>query len=229
MSTKKTIQRKLSREEINRIDSAIARAKRDSKVPASAQQTIPTCACIPMASARQRMPYIPKPFSSKILIISRLRTRTRQPSLTTGATSSTTLPLVPAFKEKLLAAKAQQECNRKLCGRSYNKEFIDYVCVNELGVRIRPSYVTTAFPKLLEDHGLRKIRFHDFRHSCASLQLANNVSMKQIQDWLGHSDFATTANIYSHLDFDSNGYQHKPWLMDLISSLSQSQESIILR
>lgn len=41
MSTKKTIQGKLSREERNRIESAIARAKRDSKVPATAQQTIP--------------------------------------------------------------------------------------------------------------------------------------------------------------------------------------------
>lgn len=99
--------------------------------------------------------------------------------------------------------KAQQESNRKLCGRSYSKEFLDYICVNELGVRIRPNYVTTAFPKLLEEHGLRKIRFHDLRHSCASLLLANNVPMKQIQDWLGHSDFATTANIYAHLDFNS--------------------------
>ena len=81
--------------------------------------------------------------------------------------------------------------------------FFNYICVNELGVRIRPNHVTTAFPKLLEEHGLRKIRFHDLRHSCASLLLANNVPMKQIQDWLGHSDFATTANIYAHLDFNS--------------------------
>ena len=42
-----------------------------------------------------------------------------------------------------------------------------------------------------------------YGHSCASLLLANNVPMKQIQDWLGHSDFATTANIYAHLDFNS--------------------------
>ena len=122
---------------------------------------------------------------------------------TKNKSSMRTLPLVPAFKEKLLAAKAQQESNRKLCGRSYSKDFLDYICVNELGVRIRPNYVTTAFPKLLEEHGLRKIRFHDLRHSCASLLLANNVPMKQIQDWLGHSDFATTANIYAHLDFNS--------------------------
>lgn len=122
---------------------------------------------------------------------------------TKNKSSMRTLPLVPAFKEILLAAKEQQEINRKLCGRSYSKDYLDYVCVNELGVRIRPGYVTTAFPKLLEDNNLRRIRFHDLRHSCASLLLANNVPMKQIQDWLGHSDFATTANIYAHLDYNS--------------------------
>ena len=39
--------------------------------------------------------------------------------------------------------------------------------------------------------------------ACASLLLANGVPMKQIQDWLGHSDFSTTANIYAHLDYNS--------------------------
>ena len=38
------------------------------------------------------------------------------------------------------------------------------------------------------------------RHSCASVLLAQGVPMKQIQEWLGHSDMSTTANIYSHLD-----------------------------
>ncbi|MBO5277522.1 MAG: tyrosine-type recombinase/integrase, partial [Clostridia bacterium] len=41
------------------------------------------------------------------------------------------------------------------------------------------------------------------RHSCASLLLANKVPMKMIQDWLGHSDMSTTANIYSHVDHTS--------------------------
>ena len=39
--------------------------------------------------------------------------------------------------------------------------------------------------------------------ACASLLLANGVPMKQIQEWLGHSDFSTTANIYAHLDYSS--------------------------
>lgn len=50
---------------------------------------------------------------------------------------------------------------------------------------------------------MKKIRFHDLRHSCASLLLANGVPLKQIQEWLGHSDFSTTANIYAHLDYAS--------------------------
>ena len=73
--------------------------------------------------------------------------------------------------------------------------------MDELGERMRANYLTSAFPKFLESHGLRRMRFHDLRHSCASLLLANGVPLKQIQEWLGHSDIGTTANIYSHLDY----------------------------
>lgn len=45
--------------------------------------------------------------------------------------------------------------------------------------------------------------YHDLRHSCASMMLISGVVMKQIQEWLGHSDFSTTANIYAHLDYNS--------------------------
>ena len=47
------------------------------------------------------------------------------------------------------------------------------------------------------------MHFHDLRHSCASLLLANGVPLKQIQEWLGHSTFSTTADIYAHLDYKS--------------------------
>ena len=114
-----------------------------------------------------------------------------------------TLPLVPFVKERLLVLKKEQENNRRLCGRSYHKQFAGYVCINEMGDLIKPHYVTEQFPKLLDANGLRHIRFHDLRHSCASLLLANGVPLKQIQEWLGHSDIGTTANIYSHLDYKS--------------------------
>ena len=79
----------------------------------------------------------------------------------------------------------------------------EYVCVNEIGDLIKPHYVTESFPKLLKAKGMRQIRYHDLRHSSGSLVLANGVPMKQIQEWLGHSDFSTTANIYAHLDYSS--------------------------
>lgn len=117
--------------------------------------------------------------------------------------SMRTLPLVPAFKERLLALREQQDEHRRVCGRCYNRQYLDYICVDEMGTLLSPNYLSATFPKLLEKNGLRHIRFHDLRHSCASLLLANGVPMKQIQEWLGHSDFSTTANIYAHLDYSS--------------------------
>lgn len=114
-----------------------------------------------------------------------------------------TMPLVADFREMLLAKKEKQEHYRKLCGRSYCKEYLDYIFVNEMGERWKPSYLSDGFKRILEQNDLRRIRFHDLRHTCASLLLANNVPMKKIQEWLGHSDFSTTANIYAHLDYQS--------------------------
>ena len=117
--------------------------------------------------------------------------------------SMRTLPLIPGFRDLLLRKKAEQERYRILCGRSYCTEFLDYVCVNEMGERIKPDTLSASFKRILREAGLRDIRLHDLRHSCASLMLANGVPMKQIQEWLGHSDFSTTANTYAHLDYYS--------------------------
>ena len=114
-----------------------------------------------------------------------------------------TLPLIGSFREYFLQVKEAQELNKQVCGNCYNHEYDGFVFVDELGERMRANYLTSAFPKFLEDHGLRRMRFHDLRHSCASLLLANGVPLKYIQEWLGHSDFTTTANIYAHLDYKS--------------------------
>ena len=114
-----------------------------------------------------------------------------------------TLPLIPHIEEELLAEQARQEEMRKIMRGAYNKEYSEYICVDALGGLITPQYVSSHFQVILKENGLRKIRFHDLRHSCASLLLANNIPMKMIQDWLGHSDMATTANIYSHIDSSS--------------------------
>ncbi len=122
---------------------------------------------------------------------------------TKNKSSFRTLPLIPQVEEALLKKKAQDEEYRKVCRTSYSKQYLDYVFVDELGILLTPAYLTSGFPYLLEKHDLRKIRYHDLRHSCASLLLKNGVNMKAIQEWLGHSHFSTTANFYAHLDFDS--------------------------
>ena len=112
--------------------------------------------------------------------------------------SCRTMPLVPQFRELLIRMQERQKNCRELCGNCYTDT--DYIYVNDLGVPYKPNFVTQHFRILLQNNGLRIIRFHDLRHTCASLLLKNGVSMKDIQEWLGHSNFSTTANIYAHLD-----------------------------
>lgn len=122
---------------------------------------------------------------------------------TKSKSSYRTLPLVPPFRAKLLAVWEEQQSYKKLCGKSYNKAEGVYIYVDQLGNRIKPDYLTSQFPDFMVENEFRRIRFHDLRHSCASLLLACGVPLKQIQEWLGHSDFAITANTYAHLEFNS--------------------------
>ena len=65
-------------------------------------------------------------------------------------------------RERLLDLKAEQEENRRVCGKGYNREYIDYVCVNSIGNLIRTNYVTENFKRFLQGNGLREIRFMIF-------------------------------------------------------------------
>ena len=117
--------------------------------------------------------------------------------------SKRSLPLEPIVKSFLLELKEKQEKNKELCGDSYNQEYLEYICVDNCGNLIRPDYVTETFLKLLKKKKLKIIRFHDLRHTCASILLKNGANMKEIQAWLGHSNYNTTANLYAHLDTSS--------------------------
>ena len=124
---------------------------------------------------------------------------------TKNQSSYRTLPLVDDIIVILQEHKKQIDENKKLCGNSYNKKYLDYICVDSMGKLFRPEYVTDHFTLIMNKNKdiLRKIRFHDLRHSCASLLLAKGIPMKEIQDWLGHSTYSTTANIYAHLEKDT--------------------------
>ena len=119
---------------------------------------------------------------------------------TKNKTSYRTLPLVQDVIDVLIKFKEKQKDNKEVCKKGYNTQYEDYVCVDNLGEILRPDFITKHFKVILKNNDLRIIRFHDLRHSCASLLLARGISLKEIQEWLGHSNFNTTANIYAHLD-----------------------------
>ncbi|WHX28467.1 site-specific integrase [Brevibacillus agri] len=109
----------------------------------------------------------------KLIIVEKDRTKNKS--------SHRSLPLVAAFEELLLRIKKQQEQDRYLYKDSYCTDYLDYIYLDKLGHRIKPGYIMQLFPIVLSRHNLRPIRYHDLRHSCGSLLLANGVSMKEIQ------------------------------------------------
>ena len=119
-------------------------------------------------------------------------------SLKTTA-SYRTLPIDETFYDYLVNLKTIQDSNKKLCGKSYNQDYKDYICVNGVGNILLPNYVSKAFKDMLIDNGMKVVRFHDLRHSTASLLLSLGHNFKEIQWLLGHGDIGTTMNIYSHL------------------------------
>lgn len=117
---------------------------------------------------------------------------------TKTATSNRLLPLNQQIETYLQNLRAQQESNRQMCGDCYINS--DFVCVNTMGEPINPDYVTHHYSDLLKKSGLKKIRFHDLRHSCASFLYCMGFTSGQIQDWLGHYSESFTKATYIHPD-----------------------------
>ena len=116
--------------------------------------------------------------------------------------------------------RAKRELNRKLFRGSYNREWSDYVCTDELGKLLRPNYVTEHYRYLLSKLGLRRIRYHDLRHTFASVLLNKEVPLINVSNFLGHSNISTTANIYAHLDKAA-----KQGSADVISELFRKEQT----
>ena len=109
-----------------------------------------------------------------------------------------TLPMPLILKEFLKEIQEKQKENKKIFGNSY-KNTENYVCVDMEGNLIKPDSLTKEFSKFLKENNLPKIRVHDLRHTIGSLLIQNGSSLREIQEWLGHSNVKTTE-IYTHLD-----------------------------
>lgn len=117
---------------------------------------------------------------------------------TKNSSSHRSFPLLPNIRDLLLSLKQQEKTNRKLFGAEYHEN--NYVLKWDDGHPFSPDYVSHHFAALLKLHNFPAIRFHELRHSCASILINQGASLKDVQEWLGHSDISVTADIYSHLD-----------------------------
>ena len=115
--------------------------------------------------------------------------------------SRRTLPIDDVMYEYLTSLKERQDQNREFFGKAY----IDagFVCCWDNGEPLKVSYISHAFSDLLEENNLPHIRFHDLRHSCATLLLNQGIDLKIIQEYVGHSTISTTANLYLHPDIEA--------------------------
>lgn len=134
---------------------------------------------------------------------------------TKNASSYRSFPLTEEARLLLVAAKAEEKDNRRLFGRKYHNS--DYIFKWPDGRAYWPDYISKRFSKLLEQHNMPHIRFHELRHSCASLLINAGFTLKDVQEWMGHSDIKMTANIYGHLDVSRK--------MDMAAKLSNHLSS----
>ena len=114
------------------------------------------------------------------------------------ASSFRTVLINSDLSEALSVFKKQQEEARKLFPKGVHDEYIFTKADGELyhpGYFVQHHFTNTLIPEL----GLPRIRFHDLRHTCATLLLENNVSHKVVQERLGHSSSRTTLDIYGHV------------------------------
>ncbi|MDD3303998.1 MAG: tyrosine-type recombinase/integrase [Clostridia bacterium] len=144
---------------------------------------------------------------------------------TKNESSYRTLPLIPIVEELLLKHKDKQNKDKRFCGNTYDTKYKDYICRNDVGELIKPGYITQKFAEILQKNNLRHIRFHDLRHSCATLLKRNGVKLEDIQQWLGHSSYQTTLR-YAHLDDEQK--RESANVITVVFAKEQKKEQIIL-
>ena len=110
-----------------------------------------------------------------------------------------TIELIPEVEKFLLNLKERQNYFKDMFKGSYNKKYLDNICVKENGELIKLDYITKKFKEITKKLGYENIHFHCLRHSFSTNMYNGGMDMKELQAWLGHSSISTTMDTYSHL------------------------------
>lgn len=113
------------------------------------------------------------------------------------ARSRRSLAMPRTIVEGLRKHRERQEFERKQAGESWTETGLVFTGVS--GNPLDGSAISKQFHRHLERAGLAQRRFHDLRHSCATLLLVQGVSPRVVMDVLGHSQISLTMNTYSHV------------------------------
>jgi integrase len=111
--------------------------------------------------------------------------------------SRRTIPLPAVSAKVLLTHRANQAAEALVLGPAWVDS--DLVFTSTVGTVIEPRNLKRFFDELIAKARVRRIRFHDLRHTCASLLLAQNVPARVVMEILGHSQLAMTTDLYSHV------------------------------
>jgi integrase len=101
--------------------------------------------------------------------------------------------------EALRAHRVRQLKERLRAGARWHDDPRDLVFVSTVATALDGITVTRRFQALLKSTGLPHQRFHDLRHSCASLMLTQGVAARVVMETLGHSQISLTLGTYSHV------------------------------
>ena len=99
--------------------------------------------------------------------------------------------------DKLREYKTEQQKGQILAGEKWQN--YDLIFTSPIGTPLDPSNVLKVYKSCLKEAQLPEIRFHDLRHTAATLMLQQGINPKIVQERLGHSDISLTLNTYSHV------------------------------
>lgn len=128
--------------------------------------------------------------------------------------SSNRIVVVPGPLIEILKKHKKLQAKLKLASTEWNNDK-NLVCTRFNGGPITPTVMSTSFKNFMIKHGLPAIRFHDLRHTNASLMHLAKISFKEAANRLGHSNTKITADLYTHL-YQNMDYEAAEKLSDVI-------------